>query len=562
LSNLNNTLQASLRSNIKSDFRNPFVRVTIITADGIRFPLWTGLGISDEVRQKAHLADLTALPFVRDVSIELQLGYIPIIKATLAMPYKDAINFLNSRLIEWGHSTLEVVFGYASSGGSSGELSPPLSGIILQPQIQMGIETVITLNAQGVGGFAMQGTAAGGKSFSDKSRQELIEIYAKGLNETIQRNITVNFDAVQPNSTARQLLDAKEDFNGIGKTEWNCAFEIARNAQCWLSLIGNELRVIPKFYFANPPTRVMRLYHLNGGQISSELNEYPILTCSTSNTAIYLPSVALGSAIVSQNSADPKQIESVAISDFTNSFTNPGSYTQSNTNNAQSIPSSGPGSSAPAASSNTPTANFDTKTGLQWVVGDKNDPKTLQEAITEYNSYYANIGIYLDITTVGIPNLMPAENIIVRGLGSRMDQVNYGIYKIVHDIGSNGFTTSINTISNVMGKHAEGIIGATVDAVPQRSSQTAQNKLSTEAANNKNQPTTEGLQQQLKEAEEKRQKVDTALADAKKLLDRKDIKDASPNNKKAMKVKLELRSQLESVGATTEQLEALGLIQV
>jgi len=161
------------------DYRQPFYRATIVRPDGIRIPLWTKLDLTEDERQSIGFYYIRSLSYVKEVSINLQLAYLPIMKVSMSFPYREGIEFLNSKAIEWGYSELEIVFGYTGGSpdglslagiGSATILSPTYKGVLLQPSIDISpAEVNITLNAQGVGGFSANNTTRqGGPYFGSR----------------------------------------------------------------------------------------------------------------------------------------------------------------------------------------------------------------------------------------------------------------------------------------------------------------------------------------------------------------------------------------------------------
>lgn len=164
------------------DFSNPFVSAAIVSVDGKRYPLWSGLDEKDA--GTAGLGSTAALAFLQEVTIEIQLAYLPLIKATLSPPYRDAINFLDSSLMEWaGGARLEVQFGYLSNTSQNAVLSNVFTGMMGKPEVQLGTDCTITLNAQGVGSFSAS-RQEGRRTFRDMTRMEILTIIAEGRIQT------------------------------------------------------------------------------------------------------------------------------------------------------------------------------------------------------------------------------------------------------------------------------------------------------------------------------------------------------------------------------------------
>lgn len=455
-------------SSYRYDYGHPFARCTIVTTDGIRVPLWTNLALKPEEQEAIGLWDyyggysLNALPYVQEVSIELQPAYLAIMKVRLLFPYREGIAFLNSRLVEWGYSTLEVIMGY--TGGSpqgprffgqqaSGVLSPSFTGVIMQPEIEIGSQISVTLNAQGTGGFAAVGTTRTGGPYVD-SRKELIKRFAKGPNELVPRQLKLDFSKVEPparglESPEVEKLAERIEVSPGGRTDWNIMFDLVNEAGCWMTLVGDTLHITPKSDLSGPVTRVFRFFNYPNGDASSGTGTYPIISASSVAPAIYLPSATLGAWSADIESGDPTKIIKRVI-------------------NHEEVPqnTTGKGNVGPAATSTTPTTsatasdiNNGNQDGLGFFVGSPSNPKWVDKMREDHRKWSGNIGIHLNINTVGIPDIMPLENIAVRGLGDRMDtDSNYSIFKIIHTIGLSGFTTYLECFSNVGGQIARELL--------------------------------------------------------------------------------------------------------
>lgn len=168
----------------KYDFYNPFVRASIVAvaSDGKRtvYPLWVNNSAADgKTTDDSENSPLRALAFVSEVSVELQLALLPKITVTLTPPYEDAIKFLDSELMEWGTSVIEVEFGYLSTDTNNTLLSPTFSGVMLKPEVSLGQDVTITLTAQGLSGLSAQ-HQSGTRVFNGKTRQYIIKAIAEG----------------------------------------------------------------------------------------------------------------------------------------------------------------------------------------------------------------------------------------------------------------------------------------------------------------------------------------------------------------------------------------------
>lgn len=438
-----------LTSNFSVDYRSPFMRATIVRPDGNRFPLWTNLGLTEAQKESVRLTTNT-LPYLQELTIELQPAYVPIMKAKLVFPYREGLAFLNSKLIEWGYSTLEVVIGYTGGspsgpyiiGNSSGKvLSPTFQGILLQPDVQIGNEISITLNAQGIGAFAAANTTRTGGPYVG-SRRDLIEkIFAPGPDPKTKRNLKVDFSRVTDypvkDIAAYDGIYEEVEVAPSGKSDWAIIFELLQEANCWMFSIGNTIHAIPKASLADSVTRVFRHYDYQAGNMSSSSGVYPVLGFSTDAPAIYLPSETIGYWSADIQNGDPKKlIEHVVNQDNIKPET------------------TGKGNVSPAKTKNNAVANEETKDGLGFFAGRPEVPKWVSQMKQDLRASAQYIGMKINLDTLGIPDLMPLEIIAVRGFGERIDGGNFGIFKIIHTLGTGGFRTSLECYKNVQGQVA------------------------------------------------------------------------------------------------------------
>jgi len=195
------------------DFSNPFISAAIVYKND-RFPLWMRLP-KERLANLGHgLRNTRALAFVQEISIEIQLAHLPIIQVQLTPPYRDAINFLDSELMEWGNSVLEVQFGYISNTSGTAVLSAVYSGILLKPEVSLGSDVTITLNAQGVGGFSAV-RQSGSRTFVNATREDMIRAVAEGRTAEAK---TERGQSFAPNTGEAQIwVKTANDLDGSKK---------------------------------------------------------------------------------------------------------------------------------------------------------------------------------------------------------------------------------------------------------------------------------------------------------------------------------------------------------
>lgn len=424
------------------DYRNPFLSATIVTPDGERYPMW--LRTPASAQASARLGKTNSLAFVTEVSVELQLAYLPIIKATITPPYRNAIDFLNSRLIEWGQSILEVQFGYVvqqardpndpSRPAGRAILSPVYSGVLLKPDVTLG-ESTIVLNAQGVGGFAAV-RQEGGLTVS-ATRKEVVQKLFERFGVAVDDAEVLKLSTSQAGVVAEWSKTTINFVQG-GDTYWTAAMKVIREAGCHAYLSGNKLLILPaSFVFSSTPTKLFRYYDFAGGRIgpvdggATGINRVlPILSASSPTSAIYLPGSAQGFFIKDVNSFDREEIKKF-VGD-----------------KQVAAPRTGEGASSIANSKTLPAADKQTGEGAEQFPGDPSDSQVVQQVKAEYAAQSTLMGVALNFDSVGDPSVMPGQVCAVRGLGERLSG-NYSIFKLTHTIGGSGYTMSIESVSNV-----------------------------------------------------------------------------------------------------------------
>jgi hypothetical protein len=436
------------------DFYNPFLSATIIAVDGKRYPLWTKQKSADLA--SARLQDTVSLPFLQEVTVEIQLAYLPIMKATLTPPYRDAINFLNSQLVEWGQSQLEVQFGYlgaltsavgASQAQASVVLSPAYKGILLKPEIQMGQDIVITLNAQGVGGFA---------AVRQKSNRTIRNATPKQLVEYICKPLRLEIDdkelrAYKPETSVlarisgsdQDALNAWEKqpvpaWTQGGDDHWTAILKITRNIGLHVYLLDNKLKILSAaMIFSSAPQRIFRLHDFPQGRLgladsgrAGSSPVMPILSASSPTMAVYLPAGSQGFYSQDIKSSDRSEVKKfVGDKEVSPARTDKGAASISNPETF-------------------PEADPETGENAEIYPGDPSDEQFVNQVKSEYASLTTGMGIQLTLESLGDPTLLPGTVIDVKGLGNKIDG-NYAILKITHTIGSGGYTMSLECVSNV-----------------------------------------------------------------------------------------------------------------
>lgn len=417
----------------------------IVDKNGNRMPLW--IRLKEDGKPSAQGVDFLesngvhSFPFVEEIQVENQLAEVPIIRATLAPPYKEGIAFLESPLVEWGESVLDVQLGYVAGGQFAAQLSPQFRGIILKPDIQIGPIVNIVMHAQGVGGFSLMRQYQDPNAIlAGKTRQQIIQAVADRQQFTGDNALVVKFDPglLDASTAAGKLMqEPQADYRQGNKTDFQVIWQMVQEANSWFSVVGNTMTVFPRngALKANPKY-VLALYELGeGGAIGMNAKPnpiYPILGASSPTMGVYLPGGATFGFKLRGFNGQTGEFQEV-VTDRTK------------------VEGLGSGKA------DTPPQNLYNPKGSQKpFYADIATPEQQQRvqslAQQEYEKVRTAIGVNLEIDTIGIPEIRPGDIVNVRGLGRRISGAkngNYGVFKVTHTMSGGGLTTSLELISNV-----------------------------------------------------------------------------------------------------------------
>lgn len=426
-------------ANPEYDFYSPFFAAAIITATGERVPLFTntnaqGAATSDGEKIRSLTAipgvqtGLVSLPFLESLTVQLDLAYLPKITAVLTPPFAEGRAILNSSLVEYGQSYITVQLGYSSGTPKGAVLSLPMEGLLQLPDVNMGMDFTITLNAFAPAGYSSQ-TTQSSVQFNDWARADIIEAVARGAG-TPQRDLNVNFDAVKTSSEAYRLLYKDPVTKDQGwLTDWMFMWQMIRDAGCWMIMVGNTIQVFERnTSLATDPKYTLRLFDLDGGKLGPIKGEFPILSVSSPSVEVFLPGST--KMLVAQGIDSPT---GKIINDKTTDATVAGNRV-------------GAGAVDIKPSKNNPGVNKTTGNGGGPLSLDVNSKDRVAQAKAEYQANF-NMGVQLEILTLGIPNILPGEVVSVKGVGARYD-TTYSIFTVFHSIGTAGFTTKLSLRSN------------------------------------------------------------------------------------------------------------------
>lgn len=442
-----------------TDFSSPFVTGAIVTKDGQRFPFWTqGSSGGDGARTINSISssgevtlapELNSLAWIQEVNVDLQLAHLPQIQIQLAPPFREGIRFLNSELIEYGVSTLEVQLGYSGGSPGTSKLTPPLTGVITQPEVAIGDDVLITLNAYGVAGWSMRRTQGGRVALEGETRNELVQRIIEGPKGTQRRKLefddkTYLQDDEDTPEDVRTLWFGSIDYAQGGKSDWLAVWELCNGAKCRPYVDGNKIQIRP---FANDlgraPSKTFRMYDYPqgrmglgvdaSGNISTDPDKgvFPILSFSSPNNELFLPASARGFVMTEISDKNPqKEVERTVVD-----------------HESENVVGSNEGAIAPEATESNPDRDSNTDEGAEEMPGDPDDTMDLEKVKADFWRE-GNMGITVEIESIGVPDLIPGDTVLVDGLGNRFGHPRWGVFTVKHSIGLGGYTTSFSAVSN------------------------------------------------------------------------------------------------------------------
>jgi hypothetical protein len=506
------------------------------------YELWTS-----DTNQLTQLGlyGLTDLSYVQDITITIGLSLNSKVSLTLTPPLDVGLHILHSPLINWAGSMLEIDIGYSTGGdgltggnnANGSNLAPQkFSGLIMKPEVRIGSDVSITLNALGVAYGMNLSNATDAKTFPagtspwEAVKQTFLELgYNSVNNEDIvfpdtPANRRINGSPVgnepadmffQPVTKVNASNASQADaVSGAGSSSLTGAEPILRGPRnSWwfirelIKNYGLELFIRDQQVFIRDPqiwkTQQPQFTFVLRGGIDTAVNSinrvYPILEYNSPSAYIWLApgSGGLVQSGVEMNTVtevhkvatdDRKAIQAVpsfqlntaakSSSFITNLNTSAtvNSQLSSNQNVGQSSwvgGVTGPPSTAPqridTSSSKTGTTRTDAGTvntvngnpsggggfdAAQSLPGNPDDVNS-QLHKAEYLNYDHNRGIQAEITTIGIPELLPAMVVTVAGMSPDTNSQsqswfdgNYGILVVEHSIGTSGMSTKFKGLKN------------------------------------------------------------------------------------------------------------------
>ena len=419
------------------DFFNPFMAAKIITGDGVEYPLWSG-GAADQVGFGSgidsalgpeYVAKLQSLAYLTEISIEMDLGFIPKITAVLNPPLEEAIKLLNTDLVEIGENRLQVQFGYARGANGAPVTQKYEAMIFGNPQISIGADCSISLSAQGANGAASTRHQQSALTFPDKTRKAILD----EIGATYGLKFVIGEDTLK-DATSGPMLTEEKVTKSIGwKSVLFFVTQLVNEARCFLRWggrtedLGEEVvEVVSRTaaFVKTQPAIVLSLFGFSSTDLPGQ-TVYPVLSVQSFSNALFLPGVQkVVMADIDAKSKKSSGIFAIPIND--------------------AKPAQTWGGTADVVGGKAPLV----PEGAVHHAGSPNDRAMVEHAKAAFQSYTVGSGTSLEVETIGVPTIQPGAVIMLRGLGKKFDGI-YAATKINHSLGASGFTTRLVMTKNL-----------------------------------------------------------------------------------------------------------------
>jgi len=431
--------------------------------------------------QNSRLTELNALAFVSQLTVEHIMGDNVKLALVLTPPFEDGLALLQSELVRFGVGRLEVEFGYSTGsstgGGATAFTQLPFSGFLQKPDVSIGNDIVITLNAHGVG-YQMNvigGTEA--KNFPPGTTwAESVEMTLKkyvmedgGAKSLSIDNLYADIPADKKNRVTGERFFREPTATAKGKkpdapapegvitkgprNDWWFVRETIEDFGYDLIIYGNEIRIIEKTqYFATQlgTDKSQRKQFLLRGNVDPTRNMFPILNFSSASEGAWL-SPGVGKLLMhdwkdDKSADDPSSYEAHAgtVESAKGAEGDVGKHVDvdnesDKTNTGEVVQAAG---------------NFP---------GDSSNDEDIAKAAAHWKDMQMRDGIVGDFTTIGIPGLRPGEAVQVSGFekfgkGADIEKALfngvYGVQMVRHQVGVGGWTTTFTGTIGAFSKDA------------------------------------------------------------------------------------------------------------
>lgn len=421
--------------------------------------------------QESQNSDLNALAFVSQITVDHKFGDNAIIALVLTPPYEDGLALLQSDIIRFGTGRLEIEFGY-STGTSTGPGATtfkqlPFSGFLQKPDVSIGNDITITLNAHGVG---YQMNVIGGtesKAFPKgttwaQAVESTLKKYIQEDGSSTSLSIKNLYSSIPEQKKNRTTGDAffREPAALTGKfkpgakapsgvitkgprNDWWFVRETVESFGYDLVIYGNEVTIIDKTAYLTTSLgreSATRKHFMLRGNVDPTRNMFPILSFTSSSDGAWLaPGVGKLQLIDwPDNKKKKEEPESAEVSANTveNSAGGDGGKVGKN------VPVDNDADLSVAGDVIQAGANFP---------GNPSYERYVRLAEAHWKDLQMSKGIVGEIASMGVPDLRPGEKVQVSGFekfGANADPERalfngmYGVQTVRHQVGVGGWATS------------------------------------------------------------------------------------------------------------------------
>ncbi len=446
------------------------------------------------------LRDLT---YVTQIGIQIGLALNSKVSVTMSLPLDVGLEFINSELINWAGSELEVIIGYSTGTDEDRLTTQRFGGLVMKPDVRGNGEGIsVTLTALGVAYGMNLSNATEARSYKSSSPwaavKDTLELHSVDTSD--ESLIFPDFKDPaerQPNTAthpffkiAKQVVGTENGFTKLvdktieksSRNDWWFIREIIKEYGLDLVIIDTKPIIRdPEKWKVDRPRKKFVLK----GAIDTEQNIFPILDFNTPSAYVWLGS-GVGGMAMKDVSVDKKEVIEKVIT-TAKTFNRPQVPTEASVfvdnleiaaqklsgfavsavpsfaDKAQSIPIS---RTAPGAYN----SGGSVRDAADVFPGSPEDARADQMESELRNLNHA-MGIQMEISTLGIPTLLPSQVVELDGflpegqLGrfnkNQGFNGNYGVMLVEHEIGQGGMMTKFKALMNAnFNEHTGGIEGA------------------------------------------------------------------------------------------------------
>jgi phage protein D len=351
-------------------------------------------------------------PFLSSVEVEVGLSQNGLIRAVIDAPYVAGIKLLEERDLIVQSNILQVRMGYSRTG----HMTPWYAGLMTTAGAEISPNGVsITIEAHGGAALAMTRQTMG--TFTGKVIDIIKEVAAKfgwqvepdtdaGLRETV--TITGGGQSVW--LFVEQLCN---------KYNYNFYMGTNTKGESTLFLVQGET------WLAGTAKRTFVMY----GNVDLSKNQYPLLSFSCDTKAVFL-----------WQGSEGVQVAYIADDETEVVFTADETTTTAPSIGGGELNTSGKTDEKDAETSLAQDVVTDDNFAKKTVTPPSSDADAQKAAQAYFDRGQLASGFTIEAESIGVPLMQPGEVVGVYGVSSLYNGL-YGVFKVTHSVGSDGFST-------------------------------------------------------------------------------------------------------------------------